>query len=535
MTVASTSRKVVYSANDLTTSWPITFPYYDTTAGSDIKLYLTPSGGADQLIDPLNYTVDVINDRVIYPTVASGLPPIATGNTITLARSEDFLQATHLTTQGPFVAANIESALDKITMELQEHKETLERTIQYPISQTPSSTDTTDFLNTVLEAKTNAQDSATASATSASDALSSANTAATYATGLNATSTSSNSIETGAKTFTTQANKTFSAGQFIMAVDSSNNANYMFGQVTSYSSTTLVIDSQVIGGSGTKTSWSIYIVGARGATGAAGANGTNGSQGPAGASTVRGTFTNGDLTAGVLTITHNGALASPYVLNVYVYNNSGALVFPDAVNTFTTNSCKVDLTSYGTLTGTWSYSYVLQRIKMAQYPVGKLNPFNDAKISFPGFQRIKNFIAAGGESAFALTVDGDTDKEYRVVARNTNASKEILILLNNDAVEANYGRQYLFNQSGTISAARGTQSPRDQISGMCEWTILTPPGLPKIIVNDWMYWSSGTTVTQTMINRRVWNSTANVTSLNFMHSSGTFTADTHIVVFARRA
>jgi len=53
----------------------------------------------------------------------------------------------------------------------------------------------------------------------------------------------------------------------------------MFGQITSYSGTSLVVDVTVVGGSGTHTDWSIYVAGARGATGATGATGAAGADG----------------------------------------------------------------------------------------------------------------------------------------------------------------------------------------------------------------------------------------------------------------
>ena len=77
---------------------------------------------------------------------------------------------------------------------------------------------------------------------------------------LTSTSSSSNSIGTGNKTFTTQANKQYQTGQFIEAVDQANNVNFMWGQVVSYSGTTIVIDSQVTGGSGTISSWYISVL-----------------------------------------------------------------------------------------------------------------------------------------------------------------------------------------------------------------------------------------------------------------------------------
>lgn len=78
-------------------------------------------------------------------------------------------------------------------------------------------------------------------------------------------STTSNSIGTGAKTFTIQSGKMFVAGQFLMVADAAApTTNYMFCQVTSYSGTSLVLNSLRVGGSGTKTSWVIGLSGPQG-------------------------------------------------------------------------------------------------------------------------------------------------------------------------------------------------------------------------------------------------------------------------------
>ena len=77
----------------------------------------------------------------------------------------------------------------------------------------------------------------------------------------------------------------------------------------------------------------------------------------AGAEGTRGTFVTGDLSTGVLTITHNKALATPYTLNLTIADNNQIQIIPDAV-TFLANTITVDLTSYGTLTGTWGYYYI---------------------------------------------------------------------------------------------------------------------------------------------------------------------------------
>ncbi|MCX7177720.1 MAG: hypothetical protein NTX56_02795 [Proteobacteria bacterium] len=83
-------------------------------------------------------------------------------------------------------------------------------------------------------------------------ASNSASAAAGAAAAILATSTTSLAIAIASKTFTTQASKQFAAGQFVTATSAANSANYMHGQVTSYISTSLVVDVQDIGGSGTR-------------------------------------------------------------------------------------------------------------------------------------------------------------------------------------------------------------------------------------------------------------------------------------------
>jgi len=69
---------------------------------------------------------------------------------------------------------------------------------------------------------------------------------------------------------------------------------------------------------------------------------------------IRGTFVNGDLVAGKLTVTHNFGLTAPYVVSVLIFNNSNEQIVPDGV-VGATNSVEIDLTSYGSLTGTYGY------------------------------------------------------------------------------------------------------------------------------------------------------------------------------------
>jgi hypothetical protein len=89
------------------------------------------------------------------------------------------------------------------------------------------------------------------------------------------TSSSSVAIGTGTKTFTTQADKMFDVGSFqVIRSAAAPTTNWMFGQVATYSGTTLTMDVQATGGSGTFTDWLISLSGARGVVGPQGPSGT---------------------------------------------------------------------------------------------------------------------------------------------------------------------------------------------------------------------------------------------------------------------
>lgn len=74
-----------------------------------------------------------------------------------------------------------------------------------------------------------------------------------------ATSTTSTTIGTGSKTFTTQSGKNFSVGQSVRVAYTTTPANYMDGQVTSYSGTSLVVNVTAVGGAGTQAAWTISL------------------------------------------------------------------------------------------------------------------------------------------------------------------------------------------------------------------------------------------------------------------------------------
>ena len=93
----------------------------------------------------------------------------------------------------------------------------------------------------------------------------------------NLTSVSSVAIATGSKTFTTNLSNistAFTVGTRIRVAYVTTPANYMEGVITSFSGTTLVVNVDSIGGSGTYTNWTISVAGIQGSNGVTSITGT---------------------------------------------------------------------------------------------------------------------------------------------------------------------------------------------------------------------------------------------------------------------
>jgi len=76
----------------------------------------------------------------------------------------------------------------------------------------------------------------------------------------------------------------------------------------------------------------------------------------AGSSGTSGTFVNGDLSTGKLTVTHSLGLSAPYTRIVVVVDNNNKVI--DCPITFATNSFEIDLSLAGAISGTWGYRYI---------------------------------------------------------------------------------------------------------------------------------------------------------------------------------
>ncbi|MCM8736585.1 hypothetical protein M5E06_20880 [Azospirillum sp. A1-3] len=194
-------------------------------------------------------------------------------------------------------------------------------------------------------------------------------------------STTSLAIGTGAKTLVTAAALGLGVGANILVASTANAANYMFGNITAISGTSVTFNSTVIGGSGTLASWNVSQSGVQGPQGIQGNTGAAGGitggnatgainetavtlasaattdLGAAAGNAVRITGTT-NITAlgtaqagsrrhvtfsGVLTLTHNAT----------------SLILPGAVNILTANGDTAEFESLGA--GNWrcmEYNYV---------------------------------------------------------------------------------------------------------------------------------------------------------------------------------
>ncbi len=142
------------------------------------------------------------------------------------------------------------------------------------ISETNAATSETNAANSETAAgisetaagisETNAANSAAAAGISETFAAISATAASDQLSG---TSTTFLTIQLGARVFTTQANKFFEPGTNLKIKSDADPNNFMFGDVTTYSGTTLTMNITAIGGSGTKNDWTISLSGLRGVPG----------------------------------------------------------------------------------------------------------------------------------------------------------------------------------------------------------------------------------------------------------------------------
>lgn len=215
---------------------------------------------------------------------ASSSSASTSANTATTQASNAAVSATASATSATASAASEAAALASQNAAATSETNAANSATSASASATTATTEATNAANSASAASTSATNAAasavtastqaTNAAASATAAAASAVDASTYAAALSGTSTTSLTIGTGSKSFTTQAGKQFIAGGFITASETGTPSNYMHGQITSYSGTSLIVDVLDVGGSGTIATWTLTLAGTQGPAGAAGANGS---------------------------------------------------------------------------------------------------------------------------------------------------------------------------------------------------------------------------------------------------------------------
>lgn len=148
MVIANTNVKNVYEGNGVTTEWPITFELDPIV--SKVKIVLEDSDG---VITDVSTGYSVADNVVTYPTVESGLPAVASGVKVVISRETPRTQEIDLTAQGVLDAETLEEGFDKLTMQVQELADGVNRAIKLPISNTTGSEYYKDPLESIEEAK----------------------------------------------------------------------------------------------------------------------------------------------------------------------------------------------------------------------------------------------------------------------------------------------------------------------------------------------------------------------------------------------
>ncbi len=133
MTVSSTSSRVVYDGNGVTTAWPFAFKI---KSSADIVVIYTDADGVDTTLSyGSQYTATGFDSdaggTVTYPTSGS---PIALGTTLTIYRSVSPTQPTSISNQGAMWPAVIEAALDRLTYIVQGFLDSAARSIKAPVT-----------------------------------------------------------------------------------------------------------------------------------------------------------------------------------------------------------------------------------------------------------------------------------------------------------------------------------------------------------------------------------------------------------------
>ena len=143
MTVQQTASKITYAADGSTTNW--SFPFATQATFPNIHVYITSAVGSVIEVQPPQFTVTLnaaispnptpVGGYVVYPI--GNLPPLAVGNSITIARQEPTIQGNSIANQSIIYPPIIEIQFDYLTMVDQQLLDQVNRAVTVPISDPP--------------------------------------------------------------------------------------------------------------------------------------------------------------------------------------------------------------------------------------------------------------------------------------------------------------------------------------------------------------------------------------------------------------
>ena len=143
--IESTTCKIIYTADGSNVYWSVPFAYH---SADEVKLYVH-DGSSMEEIAPENFIFDTDDNTIEYPVINESNPvsPVPSGYKVVVMRATDKTQeeSSALTS---FKSNDVEHIADKLTMQVQELSEEIDRCIQYnPVDAISSSTDPQTVIN----------------------------------------------------------------------------------------------------------------------------------------------------------------------------------------------------------------------------------------------------------------------------------------------------------------------------------------------------------------------------------------------------
>ena len=298
ITIAANDAVDQYAVGSTPTTgpWTISYPYFNE---NDIKVYV------DGVLKTITTHYTISGTAVDDGFSGGAVTFVANISNVTLTLNRDvpIARESDFPTSGIFNIGTLNTTLDKAYAILQQINTIISRAISRPSTSAetyslvwPDGFDTTErtvkittsggievgpsvaeINNAASNAAATAADLVLTNADVVSTAADAVSTAADVTAVTGVTSTTSLAITVASKAFTVASGLSLQAGDWVICTSDANpSVNYMHGPISSYTGTTLTVNVDNIGGSGTLADWTIRRSGTQGATGNTGATGPTG-------------------------------------------------------------------------------------------------------------------------------------------------------------------------------------------------------------------------------------------------------------------